>query len=86
MEQTKNHIVNIDNRNALSASGISDVTSFNEREVRLTLCGGGKMVISGDAMKIDGFSKQTGEVRIGGRIYAVKYSDMTIPSVKKFFK
>ena len=55
MEQTKNHIVNIDNRNALSASGISDVTSFNEREVRLTLCGGGKMVISGDAMKIDGF-------------------------------
>ena len=82
MEQTKNHIVNIDNRNALSASGISDVTSFNEREVRLTLCGGGKMVISGDAMKIDGFSKQTGEVRI----YAVKYSDMAIPSVKKFFK
>ena len=44
------------------------------------------MVISGDAMKIDGFSKQTGEVRLGGRIYAVKYSDMAIPSVKKFFK
>lgn len=75
MEQAKSHIVDIDNRKSFSASGISDVLSFNEREVRMTLAGGGKLIILGDNLKIDGFSKQSGEVRISGLLRSLRYGE-----------
>ena len=75
MEQAKSHIVDIDNRKSFSASGISDVLSFNEREVRMTLAGGGKLIILGDNLKIDGFSKQSREVRISGLLRSLRYGE-----------
>ncbi len=86
MEQTKTHAVEIDNRSRLSASGIADVASFNEREVRASLCGGGKIIVIGESLKIDGFSKQSGDMKLSGKIYAVKYSDFSASGVKKFFR
>ena len=45
MGQIENHVLTIDNRKAISLSGAADVLSFNEREIRFSLIGGGKVVV-----------------------------------------
>lgn len=86
MEQQKNHIVTLDNRKCLKAGGVAEVLGFNEREVRAALVGGGKIIITGDKLAIDGFSRQTGELALSGLVSGIKYSDIQGVSVKRFFK
>lgn len=86
MEKNENHILTIDNRRAISLSGAADVLSFNEREIRLSLCDGTKVIVSGENLNIAGFSKQTGEAKLAGTINSVKYQTFGVPSLKKLFK
>lgn len=86
MERQTNHSLSIDNRKRLSACGVSEVLGFNEREIRASLTGGGKILVYGDKLAIDAFSKQTGEITLSGFISAVKYSDLQSVSLKKIFK
>lgn len=86
MGQIENHVLTIDNRKAIALSGAADVLSFNEREIRFSLIGGGKVVVSGENLNIAGFSKQTGEAKLSGTINSVKYFTIGAPSLKKLFK
>ncbi len=85
MEQTKAHKLTLDDRKYLAVCGVADVLCFNEREVRLSLSGGGKMFVTGENLKIEGFSRQTGEARVNGTVRSIKYSDL-LGGAHGFFK
>ena len=85
MEQTKAHKLTLDDRKYLAVCGVADVLCFNDREVRLALCGGGKLFVLGENLKIEGFSKQTGEARVNGTVRSMRYSDL-LGGARGFFK
>lgn len=85
MEQAKAHKLTLDDRKYLAVCGVADVLCFNEKEIRFALCGGGKMFVSGESLKIEGFSKQTGEARVNGTVRSVRYSDL-LGGARGFFK
>ncbi len=76
----------IEYKKSLAASGIADVTSFNDREIRLNLTEGGKAIITGEAMKIVCFEKRTGEFRLAGVVSGVKFSSASQSFIKRFFR
>ncbi len=62
----------IENRKKFNISGVKDVFSFDEETILLdTILG--KMTIKGDALHIEGFNTQTGELTANGKIHAVVY-------------
>lgn len=76
----------IEYKKSLAASGVADVMSFNDREIRLSLTEGGKAVITGDGMKIVCFEKRTGEFKLVGAVSGVRFSSAAQPFLKRFFK
>lgn len=63
-------------RSFLALTGISEVVSFDERDVSLSLGEDGTLLdISGEGLSIVRLSLETGEVDISGRIDAVVYTD-----------
>ncbi len=76
----------LENRRLLKLNGVLDVGSFNESEVKLMLPEGVKLTVVGEKMQIMGFDKRTGECAISGKINALKYSDKSLPTAKRFFK
>ena len=58
----------------LSASDVSDVKGFSEKEIRADLKDGRKLTVSGEKLKISLFNKQNGTLGVDGKVYALKYS------------
>lgn len=85
MEQTKIHTLNLVGCKEFTASGVVDVLAFGDREIRLSLVDGRKMVLSGENFVMGGFSKQTGDVRLSGRVSSIKYCGGSVKS-RGFFK
>ena len=86
MEQKIPHNLTLESRNYLALTGIADVASFNENEVRLRLSGGEKITVNGEKLQIVGFDKKTGDCRLAGKINAVKYTDAGLSSPRRFFR
>lgn len=85
MEQNA-HNLTLENRNYLTLSGITDVGSFNENEIRLKLSDGVKITVTGSKLQIVGFDKKTGECRLSGRVNAIKYAEVGVSAPKRFFR
>lgn len=74
-EKTKqNHNLILENRKSLSISGITDVDSFDEREICL-YTELGELNIQGRDLHIDSMSVETGNMTITGDIWALVYGD-----------
>ena len=74
MDEIKNiHKVIIENREKIVISGVSDVESFDEREIVLYTLEGAIELI-GDSFKINMLNVETGEVEIEGYINELKYT------------
>ena len=86
MEEKISHNLTLCKRNYLAIDGVSDVSSFNESEVRLRLLGGEKLTVAGEKLQIVGFDKKTGECKLSGKINSLKYADAGLSSPRKFFK
>ena len=70
----QNHNMILENRKSLSISGITDVDSFDEREIiRYTQLG--ELTIQGRELHIDAMSVETGDMTITGDIWALIYGD-----------
>jgi sporulation protein YabP len=70
----QNHNIIMENRHSLSISGVTDVDSFDEREISLytTL---GELVIRGRELHIDAMSVETGDMTITGDVWSLVYGD-----------
>ena len=70
----QNHNMILENRKSLSISGITDVDSFDEREIIL-YTQLGELTIQGRELHIDAMSVETGNMTITGDIWALIYGD-----------
>ncbi|MBO4384434.1 MAG: sporulation protein YabP [Clostridia bacterium] len=78
------HAVHLDNREALSVTGVIDVASFNDAEVILSTDGGG-LTVEGEELKVTKLDLDDGQVTVEGRISAIVY-DEDVPERKGLFK
>lgn len=70
----QNHSIILENRKSLSISGITDVDSFDEKEICL-FTQLGELTIRGKDLHIDSISVETGDMTVTGDIWAVIYGD-----------
>jgi sporulation protein YabP len=70
----QNQNIILENRKSLSISGITDVDSFDEREISL-YTQLGELIIQGRELHIDSMSVETGDMTITGDIWAMIYGD-----------
>ena len=64
----------LENRRSLSISGITDVDSFDEREICL-YTQLGELTNQGKELHIDSMSVETGDMAITGDIWSIVYGD-----------
>jgi sporulation protein YabP len=70
----KNQNIILENRRSLSISGITDVDSFDEKEISL-YTQLGELSVQGRELHIDSMSVETGDMTITGEIWAIVYGD-----------
>lgn len=70
----QNHNMILENRKSLSISGITDVDSFDEKEISL-YTQLGELTVQGRELHIDAMSVETGDMTITGDIWALIYGD-----------
>ena len=75
-DENKNlqHSVIMQNRKSLSISGVKDVKNFDDETVVL-ITDMGVLNIKGTDLRINGFSTNSKDINIEGRVYALVYSD-----------
>ncbi len=73
MQNTAQHTVHIENREKMMVSGVVDVDSFDEQTVVL-LTEKGKLTVKGDGLKVIGFTVETGDLQLQGKIIALGYT------------
>ncbi|MBQ9728244.1 MAG: hypothetical protein IJV85_01470 [Clostridia bacterium] len=80
MQETGKHSVIIEQRKALTVSGVESVAAFSEVKIVLTLLGGEKMQVVGSDLKISGFSKTSGTFTAEGTVTSVSYGGKSFAS------
>ncbi len=66
------HTVNMNDRESLSVTGVSDVMGFDEQTVNVaTPCG--NLIIKGESLHISKLSLESSEVVVDGRINSLQY-------------
>lgn len=78
--------ISLDDRKNLSASGVKEVKSSDSREIRLALTDGTGVLIMGENLKINSFSKDSGELSLSGEILSFRYSRKKEQFFKRVFK
>ena len=80
------HSLNIEERKSFNATEIKEVAAFSDKEVKLIAKNDGVIVISGDGLKIDGFSKSSGAFSLTGNVRSVRYGGAKESFFKRIFK
>lgn len=70
-----NHLLSIENRQRLSATGVLDVDSFDERTV-VILTNLGVLTVEGSDLHINSLNVEQGSIAIEGGIDRFSYSDL----------
>lgn len=73
MEAT--HILNVENRNKTTLTGIEEVISFSETQVELQTSMG-QMIIKGKGLTMSKLDTDTGKLDISGEIELMEYTDI----------
>ncbi len=71
---TATHTLILENRSQLSLSGVTDVDSFNEREIVLYTAQG-ELTVTGRELHINAVSVESGNMTVEGDIWGVRYGD-----------
>ena len=64
----------IEDRKRMSISGVLDVESFDENEISLNTTGG-NILVTGEDMRVERLSIETGDIVIEGFIICIEYND-----------
>lgn len=70
----KRHILTLDGRERLSASGISRVDFFSD-EMITAQTELGQLNLKGEALHIESLDSETGDMLVTGRVIAVSYTE-----------
>ncbi|MBQ9517513.1 MAG: sporulation protein YabP [Eubacterium sp.] len=70
----KKHTLFVANRESAEISGVTDVDSFNEEEIRAQ-SDFGELIIKGEALQVESLDIETGVLNISGKITAAVYTD-----------
>lgn len=81
----ENHIISIDNRERITVTEVSDVDSFNEQSILVSLKNGG-LLIKGEKLHIQKLDLEEGKVIITGAIGSVAYTEKKDKQEKGFLK
>ncbi|MBR1530346.1 MAG: sporulation protein YabP [Oscillospiraceae bacterium] len=68
------HLVTLENRKTLTISGITDIDSFDEKEMIL-YTRMGELTITGRELHINAISIEEGTLSVEGDIWALQYGD-----------
>lgn len=79
------HVINIDNREKISVSEVTDIESFNEENILLILKSGG-LIIKGQELHIQKLDLEEGRVLITGTINSAVYTEKKDRQEKGFLK
>lgn len=71
----RKHNLIMEDRKTLTLTGIFDVDSFDEQTVVL-ITDIGELIIKGDSLQIKGFSVESGELSLEGRIDSLSYQEI----------
>lgn len=67
------HAVVIDDKKTITVTAVKEVTAFTEKEIRLKLLSGSVLTVTGQNLKITGFSENGGKFNAAGDVDGVKY-------------
>lgn len=81
----RKHNLIMEDRKTLTLTGISDVDSFDEQTVVL-ITDIGELIIKGDSLQIKGFSVESGELSLEGRIDSLSYQEVNKNNGGFFFQ
>lgn len=81
----ENHILNIEGREKMTVTEVTDVKSFNEEAVLISLKKGGLMV-KGQRLHIQKLDLAEGKVVIDGFVYSMVYTDKKDKDDKSLLK
>lgn len=79
------HTLNIEQCKKITATGVESVDAFSDKQIILSYPAG-KIIVSGNAMKIVGFSKSSGTFSATGEITAVRYAGKGLGIKGKLFR
>ncbi len=79
------HNLTIEQCKRVSATAVSSVDSFSDKQIVLSYAGG-RIVVNGNGMKIVNFSKTSGAFSATGEISAVRYIQKGGSLRQKLFK
>ncbi|MCR5208100.1 MAG: sporulation protein YabP [Eubacterium sp.] len=73
----RKHLLQLENRESLTVTGIKDVDAFNDEEI--TAAGDcGDIVIKGESLRIEELNLESGLLKVKGKIRAIVYNDKLI--------
>lgn len=81
----ENDLVTIEQQRKITLSNIGSVISLSDRQIILS-SSGGKIVIQGENLKINGFSESTGNFCASGIILSLTFKGKTDTLKNKLFK
>ncbi len=70
----KSHLLNLENREKLSLTGVVDVSGFDENVIVL-VTGLGPLTIRGEALHIDRIDLAAGQLEVRGRVRELSYEE-----------
>lgn len=76
--ESRQHSMSLENRRSLCLTHVTEVDSFDDREI-LLYTGLGPLTIVGKQLRITGFSVETGEMSVEGDIWMLQYGDRDKP-------
>ena len=85
MEQNEGHILSIENHKRLTATQIEAVEAFSPTQLILAYAGG-RIIITGNDMKITSFSKTNGGFTATGLFTSAKYAQKGMGLRQRLFK
>ena len=72
--KAKPHTLIIENREALTVSGVTEVGNFDE-DIIVLYTSFGEITVKGEKLQVSLLNTETGEVSAQGKINSVQYSD-----------
>lgn len=80
------HSLNIEERKSFTATEIKEVAAFSDKEVKLVAKNDSIIVVTGDGLKINGFSKSNGSFSLTGNVRSVRYGGVKESFFKRIFR
>ncbi|MBO4572692.1 MAG: hypothetical protein J5762_02875 [Clostridia bacterium] len=80
------HSLSIEERKSFTATEIKEVAAFSDKEVKLVAKNDSTIIITGDGLKINGFSKDNGSFSLTGNVRSVRYGASSESLFKRIFR